>query len=125
VAAWPTVQSGFDRYLADRGYQTVVADNLSTGHADAVHHDAILRISEIGDTVFMRSVLHEFKPACAMHFAAASLVGDLMLQPSKYWQNNLVQTLSLLDTMRECKVDPFIFSTDTCGMWRTLSGLHH
>jgi UDP-glucose 4-epimerase len=59
----------------------------------------------------MAGVLNEFKPACVMHFAAASLVGESVVQPARYWHNNLVQTLSLLDTMRECGIDQFIFSS--------------
>ena len=105
------IGSHMTRLLQDRGYQAVVVDNLSTGHADAVHREAVLQIGQIGDPVLMRSVLREFQPCCVMHFAAASLVGESMTQPSKYWHNNLVQTLSLLDTMRECGVNQFIFSS--------------
>ena len=93
------------------GYQAVVVDNLSTGHRNAVRGDAILRVGQIGDAKFMRDVLREFNPVCVMHFAAASLVGESMSEPAKYWQNNLVQTLCLLDTMRECGVGQFIFSS--------------
>jgi UDP-glucose 4-epimerase len=46
-----------------------------------------------------------------MHFAAASLVGESMTDPAKYWRNNLVQTLGLLDTMVKCGVKRFIFSS--------------
>lgn len=99
------------RLAQDSGYQAVVVDNLTTGHADAVCPDSILRIGQIGDTEFMRQILREFMPACVLHFAAASLVGESMSEPAKYWQNNLVQTLSLLDTMRECGVNQFIFSS--------------
>ena len=99
------------RMAQNSGYQTVVVDNLATGHADAVHADATLRIGQIGDAGFVRQVLREFEPCCVMHFAAASLVGESMVAPAKYWKNNLVQTLSLLDTMRECGVDQFIFSS--------------
>lgn len=99
------------RLAQDRGYQAVVVDNLATGHADAVHGGAMLRVGEIGDAAFMAALLREFQPHCVMHFAAASLVGESMIDPAKYWQNNLVQTLSLLDTMRACGVDQFIFSS--------------
>ena len=99
------------RLAQDSGYQAVVVDNLATGHADAVQGNAVLRIGQIGDAAFMRQVLREFEPACVMHFAAASLVGESMRQPARYWQNNLVQTLSLLDTMRECGVGQLIFSS--------------
>lgn len=99
------------RMAQHSGYLPVVVDNLATGHADAVRGGAILRVGQIGDADFMRQVLREFEPQCVMHFAAASLVGESMSEPAKYWQNNLVQTLSLLDTMRDCGVTQFIFSS--------------
>jgi UDP-glucose 4-epimerase len=99
------------RMLQESGYQAVVVDNMATGYADAVRFGAELRAGDIGDAGFMRGVLREFQPKCVMHFAAASLVGESMVQPSKYWRNNLVQTLNLLDTMLECEVKQFIFSS--------------
>lgn len=98
------------RMLADAGYAAVVVDNLATGHAQAVGR-AAFRQGDIGDGAFMAGVLREFEPACVMHFAAASLVGESMAHPGKYWRNNFVQTLALLDTMRECRVPQFIFSS--------------
>ena len=99
------------RLVQDSGYQAVVVDNLATGHASAVHSDAILRVGEIGNVALMTQILREFSPGCVMHFAAASLIGESVSNPGKYWQANLVQTLSLLDTMRLCGVGQFIFSS--------------
>ncbi|RYF14511.1 MAG: UDP-glucose 4-epimerase GalE [Comamonadaceae bacterium] len=98
------------RMLRESGYRPVVVDNLATGHAEAVG-EATFRPGDIGDTAFMAGVLREFQPACVMHFAAASLVGESVANPAKYWRNNLVQTLNLLDTMLECEVRQFIFSS--------------
>lgn len=98
------------RMLAESGYQPVVVDNMATGHPEAVAN-ATLRQGDIGDRPFIRDLLQEFRPACVMHFAAASLVGESVVAPAKYWRNNLVQTLSLLDTMLECDVRQFIFSS--------------
>ncbi|HEX2548157.1 MAG TPA: UDP-glucose 4-epimerase GalE [Ramlibacter sp.] len=98
------------RMLQESGYQPVVVDNLATGHAESVR-EAILRSGDIGDPSFMGPLLREFQPQCVMHFAAASLVGESMTAPGKYWRNNLVQTLNLLDTMVECGVRQFIFSS--------------
>lgn len=98
------------RMLQGSGFAPVVVDNLATGHADAVH-GAPLRVGDIGDRDFMASVFHEFKPACVMHFAASSLVGESMQIPGKYWRNNLIQTLSLLDAMVGHGVRQFIFSS--------------
>ena len=98
------------RMLVEQGWRTTVIDNLATGHADAVR-GAQLRVGEIGDKAFVAGVLHEAQPQCVMHFAAASLVGESMAAPAKYWQNNVVQTLALLDTMLDCGVKQFIFSS--------------
>ncbi len=98
------------RMLLESGFHPVVVDNLATGHAEAVGQ-ATFRQGDIGDPSFMAPLLREFQPACVMHFAAASLVGESMTAPAKYWRNNLVQTLALLDAMRECGVGQFIFSS--------------
>jgi UDP-glucose 4-epimerase len=98
------------RMLQESGFQAVVVDNLATGHAEAAG-DAILRRGDIGDPAFMGPLLREFQPQCVMHFAAASLVGESMTAPARYWRNNLVQTLNLLDTMLEHGVRQFIFSS--------------
>ena len=98
------------RMLLESGFHPVVVDNLATGHAQAAG-EAAFRQGDIGDAGFMRALLREFQPQWVMHFAAASLVGESMTAPSRYWRNNLVQTLSLLDTMVECGVRQFIFSS--------------
>lgn len=98
------------RMLRDEGYRPIAVDNLSTGHADAVQAGE-LRQGDIGDAAFMGDLLRETRPACVMHFAASSLVGESMQQPGKYWRNNLVQTLSLLDALVDSGVKHFIFSS--------------
>lgn len=98
------------RMLRESGFHPVVIDNLATGHADAVH-SAVFRRGDIGDRAFVAAVLREFQPRCVMHFAASSLVGESTQQPARYWHNNVVQTLSLLDAMLEQGVRQFIFSS--------------
>ena len=98
------------RMLRDNGIRPVVVDNLATGHAQSVGSE-ILKVGDIGDRAFMAAVLREYQPHCVMHFAASSLVGESMTRPGKYWRNNLVQTLDLLDTMLEHQVRQFIFSS--------------
>lgn len=98
------------RMLLDQGYAPVVVDNLATGHRDAVQGVPLL-VGEIGDRAFMDRVFAEHRPSCVLHFAASSLVGESMGNPGKYWRNNLVQTLELLDAMRAHGVGQFIFSS--------------
>jgi UDP-glucose-4-epimerase GalE len=104
------IGSHMARMLLESGFHAAVVDNLATGHEQAVC-EATFRRGDIGDRGFMREVLREFQPQCVMHFAAASLVGESMTEPAKYWRNNFVQTLNLLDTMLECGVRQFIFSS--------------
>ena len=98
------------RMLRDQGLRPVVIDNLSTGHADAVQPGE-LRQGDIGDRAFVAAVLREARPACVMHFAAASIVGESTRNPSKYWRNNLAQTLGLLDALVDSGLPGFIFSS--------------
>ena len=98
------------RMLRDQGLRPVVIDNLSTGYADAVQPGE-LRQGDIGDRAFVAAVLREARPACVMHFAAASIVGESTRNPSKYWRNNLTQTLGFMDALVEGGCPPFIFSS--------------
>lgn len=97
--------------LLAHGHRPVVVDNLSTGHADALPTGVALCVGDIGDGAFMREVLRAHAPRCVMHFAAASQVGESSVRAAFYWHNNLVQTLSLLDTMLECGVRQLVFSS--------------
>lgn len=98
------------RMLRDAGIRPVVVDTLATGHADAVP-GATLEVGSIGDAAWMTGLLRRHQPSCVMHFAAASLVGESVAQPARYWQNNVVETLSLLESMRACGIGRFIFSS--------------
>lgn len=98
------------RMLRDNGYDPLIIDNLATGHRHAAEGLAF-ECGDIGDRAFMGEVLRRVKPVCVMHFAASSLVGESVGQPGKYWRNNLVQTLNLLDSMCEHGVKQFIFSS--------------
>lgn len=103
------------RELCERGHYTVVLDNLSTGHAQAVRaagRDAVeLIVGDVGDGQLVRSVLSSYVIDAVMHFAAASLVGESMERPSKYWRNNVACTVELLDSMVETGVRLIVFSS--------------
>jgi UDP-glucose-4-epimerase GalE len=96
--------------LQGAGFEAVVVDDLSTGHADAVPGLAFEQ-GRIGDAGFMRSVLARHEPVCVMHFAAFSIVADSVTQRERYWRNNVDETQELLDTMLAAGVDRFIFSS--------------
>lgn len=98
------------RMLQDSGHHPIVIDNLATGHADAVS-GATLAVGDIGDRDFVLPLLRQYRPACVMHFAASSQVGESVLKPAAYWHNNVAQTLTLLDCMRQEGIGQFIFSS--------------
>ena len=103
------------RELCDRHHHVVVLDNLSTGHAQAVRAAsrgaAELVQGDVGDQTLVSDILRSRKIDAVMHFAAASLVGESMQNPSKYWRNNVSCAVELLDAMVRAGVDRIVFSS--------------
>lgn len=96
--------------LRREGFHTVVADDLSAGHREAVL-GAPLHVGDIGDAGFVDAVLGEVRPAAVMHFASCIQVGESVADPAKYYRNNVTATQVLLDGMRAHGVSRFIFSS--------------
>jgi UDP-glucose-4-epimerase GalE len=97
------------RALVAAGYQPVVFDNFSTGHRSFVTGSL-----EVGDLMDKAALAHAFAQhdiVAVMHFAASSLVGESVADPRKYYWNNVVGTLSLLDAMREAGCNRLVFSS--------------
>jgi len=92
------------------GHETVVLDDLSRGHGDAVPEGARLVRGNLMDADFVRGTLSEGFEG-VLHFAALSLVGESMEQPELYYRNNLCGTLNLLDAMRESDAGRLVFSS--------------
>lgn len=84
--------------LARLGHEVVVYDNLSTGHREFVKWGEFVP-GDIRDTETLRQACRRFKPDGIIHFAASSYVGESVLNPGKYFSNNVGGTLSILDTM--------------------------
>ncbi|WP_144555345.1 UDP-glucose 4-epimerase GalE [Bacillus sp. X1(2014)] len=97
--------------LIDQGYSVVVIDNLQTGHADAVHPNAFFYQGDIRNREFMRSVFEKESIDAIMHFAANSLVGESMVEPLKYFDNNVYGTQIVLEMMKEFAVKHIVFSS--------------
>ena len=100
------------RKLTDAGHHVLVYDNLSRGHREAVP-DGLLIEGELTDTATLTRVLTEHGIEAVMHFAAFALVNESVNDPSLYYQNNVVATLSLLEAMRQADVKKFVFSSTT------------
>ncbi|TAK60506.1 UDP-glucose 4-epimerase GalE [Methylobacter sp.] len=96
--------------LGQKGVDVVTLDNLSSGHRDAVLHGQFVH-GDIADRLILDKVFLEHKFDAVMHFASFIQVGESMQDPAKYYQNNFVNTLNLLNAMRTYGVDKFIFSS--------------
>ena len=96
--------------LQQAGYQPIVLDNLSKGHADVLQEVTLLQ-GEMGDKTFLRSIFSNTSIAAVMHFGALIEVGESIRLPAKYYQNNVAATLNLLDVMLEFNVKQLVFSS--------------
>ena len=83
------IGSACTEYLLDLGYQVTVFDALITGHRDAVDPRASFVEGNLADRELITDLCVREKFDAVMHFAAFSLVGESMQNPSKYFQNNL------------------------------------
>lgn len=97
--------------LIEKGVDVVVIDNLETGHIEAVHEKARFYKGDIRDRAFVDSVLDKEKIDAVIHFAANSLVGESMVNPLKYYDNNVNGTKVLLQSMFAHGLDKIVFSS--------------
>lgn len=96
--------------LADVGYRPIVYDNLVHGHKSAVKWGP-LEIGELADRACLDAVIQRYGPQAVMHFAAYTSVGESTANPGKYYRNNVVGTLTLLEAMNDHKIDQLVFSS--------------
>jgi len=101
--------------LAEAGYTPVTYDNLVYGHSAAVKWGPLEK-GDIGDRAQLEMVMQKYNPFAVMHFAAYAYVGESVENPAKYYRNNAAGTLSLLESMKKCNIDKFIFSS-TCATY--------
>jgi UDP-glucose-4-epimerase GalE len=96
--------------LAQAGHEPVVLDNLSTGHRWAVKWGPFIA-GDLADRELVGKVLREHRIEGVLHFAASIQVGESMANPQKYFWNNDVNTLVLLDAMKAGEVKHIVFSS--------------
>jgi UDP-glucose 4-epimerase len=106
------VGSHATRLLERAGHTIWVYDNLVAGHRGAVTQGKLI-VGDLADRALLDKTLAEKKIEAVMHFAAFALVGESVADPAKYYRNNVVLTLGLLDSMREQGVNKFVFSSTT------------
>jgi UDP-glucose-4-epimerase GalE len=97
------------RALSRSGFQPIVFDNLTTGHRHFVAGELV--VGDLLDKEKLARIFAEHDIAAVMHFAAASLVGESVVDPEKYYRNNVGGTLSLLEAMRQAGCKRLVFSS--------------
>ena len=104
--------------LARAGYNVIVLDNLVYGHRDLVEKvlKVPLIIGDIGDRSLLDKIFNSYNITAVIHFAAFAYVGESVSNPAKYYDNNVVKTFHLLESMREAGVKRIVFSS-TCATY--------
>jgi UDP-glucose-4-epimerase GalE len=101
--------------LAKAGFEPVVYDNLSVGRRCNVKWGPLVQ-AELCDRHQLDQILRKYDIRSVIHFAAHAYVGDSMQDPRRYFQNNVSNTLVLLDSLLEAGVDNFVFSS-SCAVY--------
>jgi UDP-glucose 4-epimerase len=98
------------RRLHEAGHDIVVLDDLSTGFRDAVFSGLFIH-GQVQDRPLLDRLFAAHMFDAVIHFAGSIVVGESVVDPAKYYQNNVAGTLILLDAMRRYGVDKFVFSS--------------
>jgi UDP-glucose 4-epimerase len=109
------IGSHVNKMLSENGFNTLVYDNLVYGHQDAVKWGQLI-VGDINNKEQLRKVFSSFNISIVLHFAAFTYVGESAEDPEKYYLNNLVGTINLLQVMREFKCNKLVFSS-TCAIF--------
>lgn len=104
--------------LLSSGYKIAILDNLVNGHRELV--EAVLKIPVIvgdtGDRACLEKIFASHNIEAVMHFAAYAYVGESMVDPFKYYHNNVAKTITLLEAMLAAGVKKLVFSS-TCAAY--------
>jgi UDP-arabinose 4-epimerase len=96
--------------LARSGFFPVVVDDLRTGHRESVRWGPLIE-TDLADKAALDKVFETYPITAVIHFAGSAYVGESMEAPQSYFQNNVVSTLSLLESMRDHGVTRIVFSS--------------
>jgi UDP-glucose 4-epimerase len=102
--------------LLEAGHRVTVYDDLSEGHRSAVDARARFVVGKPNEENHILDAVKEAQPEAILHFAANALVGESMVNPGKYFHNNVANGLKLLDAAVAAKVKKFVFSS-TCATY--------
>lgn len=99
------------KLLLENNNQVVIIDNLSTGRISAIPKGAIFIKGNIGDKNLLFKAFNHYKFDCVIHFAAHTRVEESMKDPKKYFENNVLSGLNLLQTMISTNCRKIVFSS--------------
>ncbi len=104
--------------LKQAGYEVLILDNLVYGHRDLVEQALKVELIEgdTGDRDLLDKLFKSRKIAAVMHFSAYAYVGESVSDPAKYYRNNVIGTITLLEAMLAASVKNFVFSS-TCATY--------
>jgi UDP-arabinose 4-epimerase len=103
--------------LAKAGFTPIAYDSLVYGHREAVRWGPLIE-ADLADRARLAETLRHHEIAAVMHFAAFAYVGESMTKPELYFNNNVVNTIGLLDVMLAAGVRHIVFSS-TCATYGT------
>ena len=109
------IGSHTNKLLSRQGYDTVIFDNLVYGHKEAVKWGTFIQ-GDLKNQKEIEEVFQKYPIDAVLHFAAYAYVGESVQEPEKYYYNNVVNTLNLLNVMRKHRCDKIIFSS-TCATY--------
>ena len=99
------------KQLVDAGHKVVVLDNFYSGHRWAVDPEATLVEGDIADPDLVTQILHHHTIDSVVHFAGYIVVPESVADPLKYYENNVVGSLRLIEACEQCGVSRFVFSS--------------
>lgn len=99
-----------NKLLIEKGFNTIILDNLSQGACEALIGGTFI-LGDLGCREDLDKIFSHYKVDAVMHFAAFTDVGESVIDPAKYYENNVASTLTLLKAVRDWKIKYFIFSS--------------
>jgi UDP-glucose 4-epimerase len=102
--------------LTKEGKHVIALDNLSQGYRESLVKEAEFIEGNLANIVLLDQLFRDYPIEAVVHLAALTLVGDSMIHPETYFQNNLVNSINLLNTMRKYEVKKLIFSS-SCAIY--------
>jgi len=104
------------RLLLKKGFEVIVLDNLSRGHAESLPQNVIFENVDLLDQDKVSAVIQKHPIDAVIHFAAFAYVGESVENPEMYYRNNFVGSFNLINAVKEKGVQHFVFSS-TCSLY--------